>query len=405
MTTVSTGAEVVERPTSVAEAADLVRDTSGPLLFRGAGTKQEWGGRPEPGVVVETTGLGRLLAHNPADMTVAVEAGMPLRELQELVANDGQWLALDPPSEAAGATIGGLLSTGDSGPRRLRYGGLRDLVIGVTVVLADGTVARAGGKVIKNVAGYDLTKMLYGSLGTLGLIAEVVLRLHPRPGTSATAVVACSAQQASDLSVALMASPLEPAALDWVQTGGDHEPEHGQGRLALRFEGTAAGVESQRGALHPMLAGMDGEGQWYTGDDERGLWEELAGYHRPTGEALLASAATVPTRAPDVAAALSRAAHAAGATSRIASRPALGLHTARLTGPADAVATAFESWRGSVLGAGTGASVLLRERPAEVDAALDAMGPAPSSVQLMRSLKQRLDPGARCAPGRLGSWY
>jgi glycolate oxidase FAD binding subunit len=418
MTTLDTGLEVVERPTSVAEAAELLKSTSGPVAFRGAGTKWAWGGRPQSGVVVDTTGLAGLLAHNPADMTVAVEAGMPLRTLQELLAKEGQWLAIDPPSEADGATVAGLLSTGDSGPRRLRYGGMRDLVIGVTMVLADGTVARAGGKVIKNVAGFDLSKMLYGSLGTLGLIAEVVLRLHPLPGTSATAALQCSAQQASELSVALMSSALEPAAIDWVLTGDTPDPNAqsgsaangsssdrpGQGRLVVRFEGTAAGVAAQRAAVQPMLDTV-GDSKWFTDGDESGLWNELAGYQRPAGDSLLASAATLPTHTADVATALAQAAQAAGVTGQLTSRPALGLHTARLTGPGSAVATAFEAWRSSVLDAGTGASVLLRDRPDGVDDVIDPMGPPPSSVQLMRALKQRLDPDGRCAPGRLGSWY
>lgn len=404
MTVREEGTGVVERPASVVEAADLLRDTTGPLLFRGAGTKQAWGGRPAPATVVETTSLGRLLAHDPADMTVSVEAGMPLRDLQEVLREKGQWLALDPPTEGAGATVGGLLATGDSGPRRLRYGGLRDLVIGITIVLADGTVARVGGKVIKNVAGYDLSKMFYGSLGTLGLVAEVVLRLHPRPGTSATATLTCSAQRATDIAVALMASALEPAAVDWVQAPDAGPDGAADGRLAVRFEGTAAGVQAQRAGAAELLAG-GAEPQWSTGDEEQELWDSLAAEHLPADTATSASAATLPTRTPAVAAALAEAARAAGATGRLASRPALGLHTARLSGPGDAVAAAFQSWRTQVLDGGTGASVLLRDRPADVDDAVDALGPAPAAVELMRSLKRRLDPDGRCAPGRLGSWY
>src|SRR6185503_3640544 len=186
----------VQRPTSVDEAVKVLRDSRGSVLFRGAGTKMSWAGRPEdPDLVLETGGLDRMLDHNPADMTASAQAGMPLRALQDRLAEAGQWLALDPPTEPDGATLGGLLATGESGPRRLRYGALRDLVIGVTLVLSDGTLARAGGHVIKNVAGYDLTKLMYGSLGTLGLIAEVVLRLHPRPETSATVVAASTVQE------------------------------------------------------------------------------------------------------------------------------------------------------------------------------------------------------------------
>ena len=217
MTATTSPTPTVQRPTSVDEAVEVLRDSRGSVLFRGAGTKMSWAGRPQdPDLVLETGGLDRLLDHNPADMTASAQAGMPLRALQDRLAEAGQWLALDPPTEPDGATLGGLLSTGESGPRRLRYGALRDLVIGVTLVLSDGTVAHAGGHVIKNVAGYDLSKLMYGSLGTLGLIAEVVLRLHPRPETSATVVVPSSAQEATTRSLDLLASPLEPCAVEWV---------------------------------------------------------------------------------------------------------------------------------------------------------------------------------------------
>jgi glycolate oxidase FAD binding subunit len=387
----------VERPGSVAEAAGLLRGSRGPLLFRGAGTKQAWGGHPvEPALVVETLRLSRLLAYNPADMTVSVEAGMPLRDLQEILGEKGQWLALDPPSEPAGATVGGLLATGDSGPRRLRYGALRDLVIGVTLVLADGTVARGGGTVIKNVAGYDLPKLLYGSLGTLGLVAEVVLRLHPRPQTSATIAVPSSVNRAGELALRLLASPLEPSAVDWVQTAGG-------GILAVRFEGTDAGVEAQRSAALELLTDDGAPADWRTGPEEDALWEEeLRAPYRPAPDATLVSVGTLPSRTNDVARTLTETGEAAGVTTELASRPALGLHTARLTGAPDAVAKAFEAWRSQLLD--LGANVLLRERPTEVDAMVDALGPAPSSAGLLRALQNRLDPGGRCGPGRLGSW-
>ncbi|MBC7561255.1 MAG: FAD-binding oxidoreductase, partial [Dermatophilaceae bacterium] len=153
----------VERPATTGEAAQLLGETAGSVLFRGGGTKLDWAGRVrDPDLVVDTTRLRGMLTHNPADLTASVRAGTTLTELQEHLAGDGQWLALDPPTAGRGATVGGLLAAGDSGPSRLRYGALRDLVIGVTLVLADGTVARSGGHVIKNVAGYDLAKLVHG---------------------------------------------------------------------------------------------------------------------------------------------------------------------------------------------------------------------------------------------------
>src|SRR5205823_4901937 len=127
--------------------------------------------------------------HEPGDLTAIVEAGIRLSELRERLAPHGQMLALDPPGDP---TIGACLAADLSGPRRHRYGAARDLVIGVTVVLADGTVASSGGRVVKNVAGYDLGKLFSGSGGRLGLIARVALRLHPRPTAAVTAVVETS---------------------------------------------------------------------------------------------------------------------------------------------------------------------------------------------------------------------
>jgi glycolate oxidase FAD binding subunit len=144
------------------------------------------GERDADEVELSTAGLDRVLEHNAGDLTAILQAGVPLARAQELFAAEGQMLALDPPD--SGATIGGVVATADSGPLRHRYGGVRDLVIGVTVALSDGTVARSGGKVIKNVAGYDLAKLVAGSWGTLGVILEVVVRLHPIPRARATAV-------------------------------------------------------------------------------------------------------------------------------------------------------------------------------------------------------------------------
>ena len=380
-----------ERPSTITEAAQLLGDSRGSVVFRGGGTKMGWGGRPpDPALVLETGGLTKLLTHNPADMTASAEAGMPLRALQDQLAGAGQWLALDPPTESAGATVGGLLATGDSGPRRLRYGALRDLVIGVTIVLADGTVARAGGHVIKNVAGYDLSKLMYGSMGILALVGEVVLRVHPRPEASATVVVPASVSTAAASTLQLLASPLEPSAVDWVG-----------GRLAVRFEGRKAGVAAQTAAARELLS-ESAPAEELDESAESALWQEFTAAHGAEHGESVAFAGTLPSRLTAVAEALARAADAAGVEARLASHTALGQHTAHFAGPPEGQAQAFDRWRHVVLA--LGGTVLLRDRPEEVDKAVDALGPPPSAVGLLRSVKNRLDPDGRIAPGRLGSW-
>jgi glycolate oxidase FAD binding subunit len=400
-TTPPTAGVRTERPRSVAEAAALLRDSTGGVLFRGAGTKMSWGGRAaDPDIVVETGGLADLLEHNPSDMTAAVGAGMPLRTLQEHLADAGQWLALDPPTEPAGATIGGLLAAGDSGPRRLRYGALRDLVIGVTLVLADGTVARPGGHVIKNVAGYDLSKLVYGSLGSLGLVAEVVLRVHPRPESSVTLTARSSVSAAATVTLGLLASPLEPAAVDW---SGDPREGAEPGWLAVRFEGSAAGVRAQAVVARDLLerAGLGCEE--LAAAEEADLWREFAEIHVAGPDRSTAFAGTLPSSLPAVAAAADEAAHAAGVGVELVSHTALGLHSARFSGAPPEQARAFESWRRAVVGAG--GTVMLRDRPEEVDATVDALGSPPSAVALLRAVASALDPDRRCARGRFGSWF
>ena len=156
------------------------------MIPRGGGTKLGWGNPPmRADVVLSTARLNRVVEHAWADLTVTVEAGCTIQNLQKTLAEHGQRLALDPlwPERA---TVGGILATNDSGALRLRFGALRDLIIGVTLALPDGTLAKSGGKVVKNVAGYDLPKLVTGALGTLGVITRAVFRLHPLPRDART---------------------------------------------------------------------------------------------------------------------------------------------------------------------------------------------------------------------------
>jgi len=209
----------VSEPASVAEAAEVLTGGGRVSIDRDGGD-----------VVLSTARLDRVLEHEPGDLTAIVEAGIRLSALQAALAPHGQMLALDPPGDP---TIGACLAGDLSGPRRHRYGAMRDLVIGVTVVLADGTIASSGGKVVKNVAGYDLGKLFSGSRGRLGLVARVALRLHTRPAAEATVVA--ETDDARGLWGELLRSQLTPSAVDVLPPG----------RIAVLFEGAAAAVESQ----------------------------------------------------------------------------------------------------------------------------------------------------------------
>ena len=402
-----------ERPTSLADVSSLLRDSAGSVLFRGAGTKLGWAGRPDgPDIVIDSRDLRGLLTHNAADLTASVSAGTPLTALQDELAGDNQWLALDPPSGVDGATIGGLLAAGDSGPSRLRYGGLRDLVIGVTLVLADGTVARSGGHVIKNVAGYDLAKLLYGSLGSLAFIAEIVIRLHPRPQATATTRAAASAAQAAAVTQALMAGPLEPAAVEWTSADPDRSDPDRSGlygsdtvaELLVCFDGSAAGVRTQTRSLHALLNAHAVAGVEVDVDDAAEVWRAHARSVRGADDETVTRIATLPSRLVDVHRALRRAVEGTGARATLVSSTALGLHTVRLSGgDPGAQARAMDALRRNALDAG--GNVMVRRRPPEVEPLLDALGPPPSTAALLRRIKAQFDPANRCAPGRFRPWY
>jgi glycolate oxidase FAD binding subunit len=211
----------VSEPTTLEEAAEALRGGPSVSIEREGGE-----------VVLSTRRLDRVLEHEPGDLTAIVEAGVRLSALQERLAPHGQMLALDPPGDP---TIGACLASDLSGPRRHRYGAMRDLVLGVTVVLADGTIASSGGKVVKNVAGYDLGKLFAGSRGRLGLVARLALRLHPRPASSATVVAETADPRA--LWRDLHRSQLSPSAVDYLPPG----------RFAILFEGGEAAVDRQIG--------------------------------------------------------------------------------------------------------------------------------------------------------------
>ena len=211
------------------ELIDLVRQLhreSMPWLPAGLGSRLDWGPPPrQPCQPLSVARLQRVVEHNPGDFTITVEAGMPLEEVRRLLAAHGQWLAVDPPwgshpgadpaEPRGGGSIGGLVARGLAGGYRQRYLGLRDQLIGVALLRADGTAARAGGRVVKNVAGYDLMRLLAGSWGSLALITEVSLRTMPLPPHRAGLLFQGELEPLADLSRALLGSTLAPERIDW----------------------------------------------------------------------------------------------------------------------------------------------------------------------------------------------
>jgi glycolate oxidase FAD binding subunit len=357
------------RPGSAEEAAELLRtlgEEGRPVRPRGGGTKA-WGPALEGAAVVETGGLDRILEHNVGDFTAVLEAGVPLARAQAEFENHGQMLAIDP-ALAGDATVGGVMAANDSGPLRHRYGGMRDLVVGTTVALSDGTLARSGGKVIKNVAGYDLGKLFCGSFGTLGLIVRVAVRLHPLPpGTASATGVSDDPERLGAAARGLAAQPLEADCLDldW---------RDGLGRLLVRFGSAAAGDQAAATVTRMRELGL---ADCAVVEDDDELWMAQRVHQR--GDCVL----KVSGRATDLAAVCRTGASVVG-------RPALGLYWLSLAPDPEAVAAAREALAPR--------ACTLLDAPAELRADAWAM-PDPGALAVMMRVKERFDPARIFRPG------
>jgi glycolate oxidase FAD binding subunit len=373
-----------ERPASSAEAAEAMKacsSESSPLRVAGGGTKLGWGHvTPDPDVEISTEQMSRVLEHNAGDLTAVVQAGVTLEHAQAVFAEAGQMLSLDPPlGRDDRATIGGIVATGDTGPMRHRYGAPRDLVVGITVALADGTLARSGGKVIKNVAGYDLAKLFSGSFGTLGMITELSLRLHPRPERTATAVLACDRPERLENAASVLAhSSLEAMSLDvvWGSDGG---------KVMARFGGAAP--EQRARAAADLLKEL---GEVDVTDDDASLWEEVRSRQR-SGDGAVVRISGLPSELARISSAVGRAGGS------LVGRGALGVLWARLEGDdPSGLAGRIEELRHDL----DPLSCVVQDAPRGVREKIDVWGDQPdASVSLMRRIKARFDPQGLCNPG------
>ncbi|MGA7935043.1 MAG: FAD-binding oxidoreductase, partial [Kovacikia sp.] len=253
------------------------------VLPWGAGSKLSWGGvvgRKEEGgfaplIGVSTRHLNRLIDHAVGDLTVTVEAGMGFTELQETLAQVGQFLAIDPAYPAQ-ATIGGIVATGDTGSLRQRYNSVRDMLLGLSFVRADGQIAQAGGRVVKNVAGYDLMKLFTGSYGTLGIITQVTFRVYPIPEASQTLVLSGEAGAIERAVATLLRSSLTPTAADLLSASTVEDLQLGNGMaLIVRFQSILPSVQEQTRRLMEVGQTLGLACVPVANSDEVTLWQRL----------------------------------------------------------------------------------------------------------------------------------
>jgi glycolate oxidase FAD binding subunit len=341
------------------------------VVPRGGGTKLEWGAPPARcDIILSTSRIEGIVDHEPADLVCVVRAGTTLAALQERLASTHgfrQRLMLDPP-QGDGATLGGVVATAASGSLRTRFGTPRDLVIGASFVLSDGTAGRSGGKVVKNVAGFDVAKLLVGSLGTLAVITEVAFRLHPLPPASRTVVL--ESRSVDDLCAfagAVGRLQVTPSIVDL------HWPE---GVVVVRFDSSEEGAQVQVDRVTRDIGG-----RIMTGQEELAATTALAGSAwRESGT--VGALAVLPSRIGELLTLMS-----GGMCDAIVLRPLLGTGDVRFASDAaGAVRTAVQS-------AGGRLSVRRGDDHAVDDG--DAV-----ALDLMRSVKRRLDPAGTLSPGR-----
>lgn len=388
-------------PSDSSELVELVRSCnaeSKSATVVGSSTKSSWGSPlGEVDVVISTARMSGILDHAVADQTVAVRAGTRLAEIQAALAPHGQRIALDPPDPAGLATVGGVVAAGDAGPAQFRYGGPRDLVIGASFVLANGMAAKSGGRVIKNVAGLDLQKLLCGSLGTLAVLTEVIFRLHPLPEAGATIHAQATASEATAAVLALASCQSEPAAIEW-----------SDGDLLVKMSGTEAGLAARIARAQATIATATGLDSDVLGESEAAKW--WAGLEALRGggdDAVVLRATSRLDGLAGVAQAVAAAAERAGVASHLASHAGSGLHDIVIQGAPAAQAGGVNALRAAL--APMGVSVVVRHRPGGPGGAtLDGSsiwGPPPPAVSTMAAVKAALDPNRILSAGRFSPWW
>jgi glycolate oxidase FAD binding subunit len=376
-----------------------------PVTPWGGGTKMAIGSPPNRiGLVLGLKRLDRILEHEPGDLTVTVEAGLPFETLQAELGKRGQWLSLDAGASVR-ATVGGMLASDASGPRRHLYGTARDLVIGLTVVMADGSLVRGGGKVVKNVAGYDLPKLYIGSFGTLGVLVEATLKLRPRVDVDRLVVARFDRLKAAGAAArAVLGSDLIPSALELAD--GEALRRLGLGgaaALLVGLDGLAEQVDWEVAEIQRLLGPIGlGETTVLDGAVRDDAWRALAGLGRPGHERVAAVMkwAVLPTQIAELMEAGAAAAQRNGLVGAFTAHAGVGIVTAVLAGGTNpnAVVSTLTEWRALVNRVDGHAMIewaplAVKERVAVWDAA----GP---TLRLMKGIKERLDPRGILNPGR-----
>jgi glycolate oxidase FAD binding subunit len=385
----------VVEPATTVEVARLLQVCSERglrVIARGSGSKLGWGNPPRAlDLLLSTSRLNRVVEHAAGDMTATVQAGCTIADLQSHLARGGQRLALDPmwPNRA---TVGGVLATNDGGSLRAAFGSCRDLLIGITVALADGTVARSGGKVVKNVAGYDLPKLFIGSFGTLGVITEATFRLHPIPVAAQT--LSFKLPAVDQLGLVLSACQECSLLLSAVQI--ELATDAPEPRLTLLAEATAAGALADKVAR--ITAAMQAAGAKAEPDSRSNPFEARHCLYDDTYDGAVCKVTCLPIAWVELASAAVHIASSLDVGFRLVGQ-AVGVGTiAFRSSEAEPLVSAVQQMREKL--ESLSGTLVVQQGHDAVRSSIDAWGTPGDTLPLMRRIKHQFDPIGILSPGR-----
>lgn len=406
-------AKVVVIPQTVEEISEIMKVASSQSLAVipwGGGTKIGFGREPNRADMVLCTGrLNQVLEYEASDLVAATQCGITLKEFQRFLREKNQFLAIDPPHLENGATVGGIIATNDSGPRRLRYGTMREFLIGIKVVRSDGAVVKGGAKVVKNVAGYDIPKLYVGSFGTLGIIVEGIFRLYPIPELSQTYIVSFSALEVlqgavdSILNSSLVPTCLEtlsPSLTDCISDKLNLNISRGKYALAIRIESVEKAVRDQISKVKAICGERNGQGISIDGSLEETLWEEIREFpwrNSPNSKAVCKASVLI-TDVPRIFQALGELSNNYKIRLCASSRAGNGIVIVSMEGEMSPLIEATSSLHNLV--SSLKGNLMIQDAPSYVKSQLDVWGEIGAPLKVMERLKSLFDPNNILNPGR-----
>jgi glycolate oxidase FAD binding subunit len=395
----------------ISEIMKIASSSTLSIIPWGGGTKIGFGREPSKAdIIICTRRLNRILEHEAGDLVATAECGAQLKEFQGVLRGKNQFLAIDPPHEESGATLGGIIATNDSGPRRLRFGTMRESLIGIKVVRSDGCIVKGGGKVVKNVAGYDLPKLYIGSLGTLGIIVEGTFRLYPTPEISETCLVIFpTPEKSQEVVLSILNSPLVLTSLEVlnqpllnaISDRLNLDSKRDMYAIAVRIESIEKAVREQISKLELI----SGEGILLEGNIEENLWQEIREFPWRITEKnrAVCKASVLITDVAIFLRAVEELAKESGLKIYASGQGGTGVLIIAIEGEISLIVKAIKSLR-SLVNTLKGALVI-KEAPSSLKSQVGVWGEIGTSVKIMERLRNLLDPHCILNPGRFVGEY